>query len=116
MNHTCWDCHIARALFPINWSRINFVLLYTGLVEQTDYIWFQEVDLAMAPLTTSVDRGRVVDFAYPFYYGYAGGVFKSPALKHKAMKTLLEPFQYTVFLCLAIVFVVLSIQLYLGEK
>ncbi|XP_048259258.1 glutamate receptor ionotropic, kainate 3-like [Haliotis rufescens] len=105
---TSGEVELSAAAFPNTQHGLNMRQLVIGTNE--------EVDLAMAPLTTSVDRGRVVDFAYPFYYGYAGGVFKSPALKHKAMKTLLEPFQYPVFLCLAIVFVVLSIQLYLGEK
>ncbi|XP_067682378.1 glutamate receptor ionotropic, kainate 2-like isoform X4 [Haliotis asinina] len=76
-----------------------------GLLER------REVDMAVAPLTVTQEREKVMDFVYPYYYDTGAALYKLPDKMSKKWLTLIRPFKWEVFLCLGIVFISMTFLL-----
>ncbi|XP_041351078.1 glutamate receptor ionotropic, kainate 2-like [Gigantopelta aegis] len=86
---------------------------WTGLVGMCQD---REVDLTIAPLTVSVDRSKVMDFAYPFYYDKLVAIYKMPDAAGSKWKTLLWPFRWEVFLSLALTCIITVLLVYCVDR
>ncbi|XP_046351217.1 glutamate receptor ionotropic, kainate 2-like isoform X1 [Haliotis rufescens] len=75
---------------------------WTGVVGMLER---REVDMAVAALTVTQEREKVMDFVYPYYYDAGGALYKLPDEMSTKWLTLIKPFKWEVFLCLGIVFV-----------
>ncbi|XP_067682645.1 probable glutamate receptor [Haliotis asinina] len=85
---------------------------WTGLILELQN---RELDMAIAPLTVTVEREAVVDFTFPYYYDKAVGIYKLPHPNRTKWLKLIRPFKGTVLLCLAISLVVVAALLCMME-
>ncbi|XP_046572367.1 glutamate receptor ionotropic, delta-1-like isoform X2 [Haliotis rubra] len=75
---------------------------WTGVVGMLER---QDIDMAVAPLTVTQEREKVMDFVYPYYYDTGAALYKLPDKMSKKWLTLIRPFKWEVFLCLGMVFI-----------
>ncbi|KAH9509952.1 hypothetical protein Btru_044705 [Bulinus truncatus] len=72
----------------------------------------QERDLAVAPLTITQDRERVVDFTKPFMDTGISIMIKKPDKTKPGVFSFMDPLDTRVWLCIAIGFLAVSFVLY----
>jgi len=61
----------------------------------------QEADIALAPLTITSDRERVVDFTKPFMNLGISIMIKKPEKQKPGVFSFMDPLQYIILLCLS---------------
>ncbi|XP_053403039.1 uncharacterized protein LOC123556009 [Mercenaria mercenaria] len=88
-------------------------LTYNGLVGQLQR---QEVDMIAAPLSTSLERNKVMDFSYPFRYEYTSVIFKKTDVNAKKWRTLVDPFKWEVLVCIGFALPIMTVLAFLIEK
>lgn len=59
-------------------------------------LFLKEVDIVAAPISTTSDRSKVVDFSYPFFYEYTSVLMKKPDVNATKWRTLIDPFKWEV--------------------
>lgn len=73
--------------------------------------------MMMAPVSMQSSRERVIDFVpVPFFYDYTTVLLKQPDPNARKWRTLLEPFQPTVFILLTVSLLGVTIVLCLVER
>ncbi|KAL8593605.1 hypothetical protein ACOMHN_039532 [Nucella lapillus] len=75
-----------------------------------------EADMAIAPLTITADRERVVDFAKPFMNVAISIMIKRPEKQKPGVFAFMEPFSVPLWSCIVIAYVSVSVVVYLVSK
>ncbi|ESO86865.1 hypothetical protein LOTGIDRAFT_166867 [Lottia gigantea] len=70
---------------------------WTGLIGQ---VAKHESDMVLAAVTVSNEREAVMDFTFPYYFGYSVVFFRKPDPNSDKWYTLLAPFSWQVLLCI----------------
>ncbi|XP_076467603.1 glutamate receptor 2-like [Babylonia areolata] len=73
-------------------------------------------DMAIAPLTITADRERVVDFAKPFMNVAISIMIKRPEKQKPGVFAFMEPFSVPLWSCIVISYVTVSVVVYLVSK
>ncbi|KAK7495315.1 hypothetical protein BaRGS_00013497, partial [Batillaria attramentaria] len=73
-------------------------------------------DMAIAPLTITADRERVVDFAKPFMNVAISIMTKRPEKQKPGVFAFMEPFSIPLWSCIVIAYVTVSVVVYLVSK
>ncbi|XP_076446346.1 glutamate receptor-like [Babylonia areolata] len=75
-----------------------------------------EADMAIAPLTITADRERVVDFTKPFMSLGISIMIKKP-LNHKAhVFSFMDPLSYEIWMCIVFAYIGVSVVLFLVSR
>ena len=72
--------------------------------------------MAIAPLTITADRERVVDFAKPFMNVAISIMIKRPEKQKPGVFAFMEPFSVPLWSCIVIAYVTVSVVVYLVSK
>ena len=72
--------------------------------------------MAIAPLTITADRERVVDFAKPFMNVAISIMIKRPEKQKPGVFAFMEPFSIPLWSCIVISYVSVSVVVYLVSK
>ena len=72
--------------------------------------------MAIAPLTITADRERVVDFAKPFMNVAISIMIKRPEKQKPGVFAFMEPFSVPLWSCIIIAYVTVSVVVYLVSK
>ncbi|XP_070196713.1 glutamate receptor 3-like [Littorina saxatilis] len=75
-----------------------------------------EADMAVAPLTITADRERVIDFAKPFMNIAISMMIKRPEKQKPGVFAFMEPFSIPLWSCIVIAYVTVSVVVYLVSK
>jgi len=71
----------------------------------------QEADIAIAPLTITSDRERVVDFTKPFMNLGISIMIKKPEKQKPGVFSFMDPLHYYIWLCIVLSYVGVSLAL-----
>ena len=80
------------------------------------HILFQKADMVVAPFSIQSNREKVIDFAHPYYMEYTVILMKNQDPSQTKWRTLIEPFDDKVLICIGMALPVASLLLYLFEK
>ena len=69
-----------------------------------------------APLAVQSGREMVMDFVHPFYYEYSTILLRKPDALSSKWRTLIDPLNMNVLICILMALPVLSLVLYLVER
>ncbi|XP_045200037.2 glutamate receptor 2-like [Mercenaria mercenaria] len=86
---------------------------FNGLVGQLQR---EEVDIVASAISVQAERDPVMDFSYPYYYGYTTVLVKKPDVNATKWKTLIDPFKWEVLLAIVASLVIVTILVFLIEK
>ena len=95
------------------------LLLFLFLVLAADDVFScdpQIADMAIAPLTITAGRERVVDFAKPFMNVGISIMIKRPEKQKPGVFAFMEPFSVPLWSCIVIAYVTVSVVVYLVSK
>jgi len=76
----------------------------------------QEADLAIAPLSISSNRERVIDFTKPFMNLGISIMIKKPEKQKPGVFSFLDPLDYMIWLCVVISYLCVSVGLFLVSR
>jgi len=71
----------------------------------------QEADIAIAPLTITSDRERVIDFTKPFMNLGISIMIKKPEKQKPGVFSFMDPLHYYIWLCIVLSYVGVSLAL-----
>ncbi|KAL8593377.1 hypothetical protein ACOMHN_065983 [Nucella lapillus] len=86
---------------------------WTGIIGE---LRRREADMAIAPLTITAERERVVDFAKPFMSVAISIMIKRPEKQKPGVFAFMEPFSVPLWSCIVIAYVTVSVVVYLVSK
>lgn len=75
-----------------------------------------EADMAIAPLTISAVRERVIDFSKPFMSLGISIMIKKPADQKAHVFSFLDPLSYEIWMCILFAFIGVSVVLFLVSR
>lgn len=75
------------------------------------FIYVQRADLAIAPLTISAQRERVVDFSKPFMSLGISIMIKKPEKQKPGVFSFMEPLSLWMWLCIIFAYISVSLML-----
>lgn len=76
----------------------------------------QEADLAIAPLTISSMRERVIDFSKPFMNLGISIMIKKPEKQKPGVFSFMDPLHYYIWLCIVLSYVAVSVTLFVVSR
>ncbi len=74
---------------------------------------FQKADIALAPLTITYAREKVIDFSKPYMYLGITILFRQPEPQNPGVFSFLNPLSFDVWLYVVLAFLLVSITLFL---
>lgn len=77
---------------------------------------FQEADMAIAPLTISSMRERVIDFSKPFMSLGISIMIKKPEKQKPGVFSFMDPLSYEIWMCIIFAYLGVSIVLFLVSR
>ncbi|XP_052768950.1 uncharacterized protein LOC128209116 [Mya arenaria] len=91
LNFTYYITEVPDNNYGVVLNREN--MTFNGLVGQLQR---NEVDLVVGDLATTRDREQVIDYTYPFHFGYTTAILKRENLDKYKWRKLLDPFKWQV--------------------
>ncbi|XP_045200055.2 glutamate receptor 2-like isoform X1 [Mercenaria mercenaria] len=88
-------------------------LVFNGMIGQLQR---EEVDIVAADISIQKEREMVMDFMFPFYYGYTSVLLKKPDPNARKWRTLVDPFQWEILMTIGISLPIVSLMAFLLEK
>lgn len=82
----------------------------------SSWISLQEADLAMAPLTISSMRERVIDFSKPFMSLGISIMIKKPEKQKPGVFSFMDPLSYEIWMCIIFAYLGVSVVLFLVSR
>lgn len=82
----------------------------------TEIIYFQEADIAIAPLTITSARERVIDFTKPFMSLGISIMIKKPMKKKPGVFSFMNPLSEEIWMCIIFAYVGVSVVLFLVSR
>jgi len=79
-------------------------------------VHFQEADLAIAPLTISAIRERVIDFSKPFMNLGISLMIQKPEKQKPGIFSFLDPLSYLIWICIVLAYLIVSFVLFLVNR
>ena len=79
-------------------------------------MYFQEADLAIAPLTISSMRERVIDFSKPFMSLGISIMIKKPEKQKPGVFSFMDPLSYEIWMCIIFAYLGVSVVLFLVSR
>ena len=76
----------------------------------------QKVDLAVAPLTISYVREKVIDFSKPFMSLGISIMIKKPQKSKPGVFSFLDPLAYEIWMCIVFAYIGVSVVLFLVSR
>ena len=76
----------------------------------------KEADLALAPLTITSARERVVDFSKPFMSLGISIMFKKPEKDVPGVVSFMKPLSYEIWMCVIFAYIGVSVVLFLVSR
>ncbi|XP_060554333.1 glutamate receptor-like isoform X2 [Ruditapes philippinarum] len=76
----------------------------------------QEVDLAIAPITITSQRERVVDFTKPYMSLGISIMIKKTAVKKASVFSFMDPLSYEIWMCILFAYIGVSVVLFLVSR
>ena len=76
-------------------------------------MYFQEADLAIAPLTITSVRERVIDFSKPFMSLGISIMIKKPTKEKPGVFSFMYPLSYEIWMCVIFAYIGVSVVLFL---
>ncbi|ESP00208.1 hypothetical protein LOTGIDRAFT_238650 [Lottia gigantea] len=73
-------------------------------------------DLAVAPLTITAERERVVDFSKPFMNVGISIMIRKPEKQKPGVFSFMEPFTINIWACITIAYVLVSVSIYMASR
>ncbi|KPM07528.1 glutamate receptor 1-like protein 1 [Sarcoptes scabiei] len=97
---------------------------YGGIVKNDSKDWNgmvgelirQEADIAIAPLTITSARERVIDFTKPFMSLGISIMIKKPQKKNPGVFSFMNPLSYEIWMCVILAYVGVSVVLFLVSR
>lgn len=74
------------------------------------------MDIAVAPLTISADRERVVDFSKPFMQLGISIMIKKPEKQKPGVFSFMDPLSYYIWMCIVLSYLSVSAVLFIVAK
>ena len=104
------EAHISCTIKQVNAieTRGLFMLFLTSFL--------QEVDLAIAPMSISSQRERVVDFTKPYMSLGISIMIKKTALKKASVFSFMDPLSYEIWMCILFAYIGVSVVLFLVSR
>lgn len=93
-----------------------FCSLTTGVLERHYCSCRQLADLAVAPLTITSDRERVVDFSKPFMNIAISIMIKRPEKQKPGVFAFMEPFSVPLWACIVLAYIAVSVTVFVVSK
>ena len=91
-------------------SQIN--ILFIALCYMNSLVLFQKTDMALASLTITKDRQRVVDFTNPFMQMGISIMIKKPDKQKPGVFSFMDPLNEKVWICVMVGFLAVSLVLF----
>ena len=91
-------------------SQIN--ILFIALCYMNSLVLFQKTDMALASLTITKDRQRVVDFTNPFMQMGISIMIKKPDKQKPGVFSFMDPLNERVWICVMVGFLAVSLVLF----
>ncbi|XP_052768079.1 glutamate receptor-like [Mya arenaria] len=88
-------------------------MTFNGLVGQLQR---NEVDMVVADLAVTRDREQVIDFTYPFHFGYSTVLLRRSDPEQYRWRKLLDPFKWQVIATIGVALVASSVVILLLER
>ncbi|XP_060603081.1 glutamate receptor ionotropic, kainate glr-3-like [Ruditapes philippinarum] len=95
------------------WGRPGPNNTFNGMIGQLQR---EEVDIVAADTTIQKERELVMDFMFPFYYGYTSVMVKKPDPNARKWRTLVDPLHWKVLMTIGICLPIMSFILSLLER
>lgn len=76
----------------------------------------QEADIAIAPLTISHEREKVIDFSKPFMQLGISIMIKNPEKQKPGVFSFMDPLSYYIWLCIVLSYLGVSFVLFIVAK
>lgn len=86
------------------------------LVKTCAVVCLQEADMAIAPLTITSERERVIDFSKPFLSLGISIMIKKPVKQKPGMLTFLSPLSKEIWVCVIFSYIGVSIVLFIVSR
>lgn len=80
------------------------------------YLFVQESDIAVAPLTISAERECVIDFSKPFMQLGISIMIKKPEKQKPGIFSFMDPLSYYIWLCIAVSYLAVSVVLFIVAR
>lgn len=90
-------------------------LLFFGMFLNINYT-FQKADMAVAPITISSTRERVVDFTKPYMSLGISIMIKKPANEGAHIFSFMDPLSSEIWMCILFAYVGVSVVLFLVSR
>lgn len=93
-------------------------IMYTYVVMETLLLIFpfQEADMAIAPITITSKRERVVDFTKPYMSLGISIMIKKPSDQEKNVFSFMDPLSYEIWMCILFAYIGVSVVLFLVSR
>ncbi len=113
-----WPCHFNSRICLQHLTLITFTIseshYFLSFIDR--FLPFQVADLAIAPLTITAERERVVDFSKPFMDTWISIMIKRPEKQKPGVFSFMEPFSIWLWACITIAYVAVSVSIFLVSR
>ena len=96
--------------------RLISTLLVIPLIKPRDPVSTQEADLAIAPLTITSMRERVIDFSKPFMDLGISIMIKKPEKQKPGVFSFTAPLHPYIWLCIIVAYLAVSLSLFFVSR
>jgi len=105
-------------LININYTLENYNHLYYNFVFNVSLLLLigQTAELAIAPLTISVEREKVVDFSKPFMDVGISIMIKKPEIQKPGVFSFMEPFTIGLWLCIVLGYICTGLGIFIVSR
>lgn len=101
-----------KLLFSCNICNSQINILFIALCYMNSLVLFQKTDMALASLTITKDRQRVVDFTNPFMQMGISIMIKKPDKQKPGVFSFMDPLNEKVWICVMVGFLAVSLVLF----
>lgn len=112
-NSNEWNGMIGELIRHVRHILFDFYSITFSLVK---FLYKQEADIAIAPLTITSARERVIDFTKPFMSLGISIMIKKPQKKNPGIFSFMNPLSSEIWMCIILSYVGVSVVLYLVSR
>ena len=95
---------------------VKVIVIILSLSTYSTYSLWQEADLAIAPLTITILRERVIDFSKPFMSVGISAMIKKPTKVMPGEFAFLSPLSCELWICVILAYIAVSAVLFLVSQ
>lgn len=107
--------HINSSILGISHNQLNYNISHTNS-KASKCFYFQDADMAIAPLTITSARENVIDFTKPFMSMGISIMIKKPMNRLPGVFSFMNPLSEEIWMCIIFAYVGVSVVLFLVSR